>query len=68
MGFDYFKASDGWLECFKKRNNITFKIVSGDSNDVNMDVVLDYQQNLKNLFADYEDRNIFNCDETGLFF
>ena len=32
-----FNASSGWLERFKKRNNITFRAISGESTSVNQD-------------------------------
>ena len=34
MGHDQFKASNGWLECFKKRHNIRQFAVSGEEADV----------------------------------
>ena len=34
MGDDDFKASNGWLECFKKRHNISSKEICGEAADV----------------------------------
>ena len=34
MGHDQFKASNGWLECFKKCHNIRQFAVSGEEADV----------------------------------
>lgn len=28
-----FVASNGWLESFRRRHNISFKVISGESND-----------------------------------
>uniref|UniRef100_A0A3B3Q9M8 HTH CENPB-type domain-containing protein n=1 Tax=Paramormyrops kingsleyae TaxID=1676925 RepID=A0A3B3Q9M8_9TELE len=46
LGHSDFKASQGWLDRFKKRHNIT---------------------QMRTLLDTYEARNIFNVDETGVF-
>lgn len=63
-----FAASEGWLTNFKKRNGVTFKKVCGESGSVNDAVCLDWYSKLKTLIANYDPRDIFNTDETGLFF
>ncbi|GFW10872.1 uncharacterized protein TNCV_3869571 [Trichonephila clavipes] len=61
-----FSASEGWLTNFKKRNGIVFKCVESSSVDIN--VCSKWQNSLSDLIKEYEPRNIFNTDETGLFF
>jgi hypothetical protein len=39
LGNDQFKASTGWLESFKKRNNIVWNGVCGESKDVDGNVM-----------------------------
>lgn len=68
LGVINFKASDGWLSKLKKRHNIVLKIMSGESHDVNMDAVNEWTETLPNLLKDFEPEDIFNMDETGLFF
>jgi len=68
LGLGDFKASSGWLEKFRKRHNISFKAVSGEAGSVDMDVVEDWQGKLGDLCKDYAPEDIFNCDETGLYF
>jgi hypothetical protein len=63
-----FAASSGWLERFKKRHNITFKTVSGEAGSVSPEDVGQFQEKLPSLLRDYNPRDIFNADETGLFF
>lgn len=63
-----FSASEGWLTNFKKRNDIVFKKICGESASVNVDVCLDWEKKLETLTENYEPHNIFNTDETGLFF
>ncbi|GFV21449.1 tigger transposable element-derived protein 4 [Trichonephila clavipes] len=63
-----FSASEGWLTNFKKRNGIVFKKMCGESSSVNINVCSKWQNSLLDLIKEYEPRNIFNTDETGLFF
>ncbi|XP_046680817.1 tigger transposable element-derived protein 4-like [Homalodisca vitripennis] len=68
LGHIEFKASNGWLENFKKRHNIFFKKVCGESGAVDDDVVVDWKASLPDLIKDYDPKNVFNADETALFF
>ncbi|GFX59468.1 tigger transposable element-derived protein 6 [Trichonephila clavipes] len=63
-----FSASEGWLTNFKKRNGIVFKKMCGESSSVDINVCSKWQNSLSYLIKEYEPRNIFNKDETGLFF
>lgn len=63
-----FKACNGWLDSFIKRNNISFKVLSGESADVSDASVDDWKSKLPNLCAGYAPKDIFNMDETGLFY
>ena len=63
-----FRASDGWLRCFKNRNGVFFRSINGEAKDVNVDTVENWKLNLPCIYDGYEARNIFNADETGLFF
>jgi hypothetical protein len=61
---DQFKASTGWLVSFKKRHNIVWNGVRGESKDVDESVVSVYKPKL---ISPYESKHIYNVDETGLF-
>jgi hypothetical protein len=63
-----FKASQGWLQSFQKRNNLTFKIPCGERGDVNIEVVESWISRVPELIKDYAERDVYNIDETGLFF
>ncbi|GFU19302.1 tigger transposable element-derived protein 6 [Trichonephila clavipes] len=67
LGID-FLASEGWLTNFKKRNEIVFKKMCGESSSVDFNVCSKWQNSLSDLIKKYEPRNIFNTDETGLCF
>lgn len=62
-----FKASNGWLESFRKRHNIIFNKVCGEANDVNVATVNEWKDKLKTITDGYDIKDIFNGDETGLF-
>ena len=69
MGESKFKASEGWLQNFNKRHNISLQKNNGEAGLVNMESARNYQQNiLPALMSGYEPENIFNADETALFF
>lgn len=63
-----FKASNGWLDSFKLRHRLTFGVVSGEGNDVDQSVVLNWIEKLPELLGQYDVKDIANCDETALFF
>jgi hypothetical protein len=67
LGITNFQASEGWLEKFKKRHDLTFKKVCGESASVDPCISQDWKNELIDLLVDYDARDIFNADETGLF-
>ena len=67
LGNTEFRGSNGWLESFRKRNNIAFYVKSGEKADVDIAVVEDWEKKLPALLEGYNPCDIFNMDETGLF-
>lgn len=63
-----FKASNGWLDKFIKRNDMVFRVLSGEGASIDSEVVDSWTEGLPAICANYNPENIFNTDETGLFF
>lgn len=68
LGNDEFKASDGWLTNWKRRNEVTFKTECGESGSVDPESAAQWMLSLDPILKEYEARDIFNADETGLLF
>ncbi|GFR60102.1 tigger transposable element-derived protein 6, partial [Elysia marginata] len=67
LGITTFVVSNGWLQYFVKRNNLAFGKLCGESGDVDGDVVTAWKERLPKLIEGYDERDIFNMDESGLF-
>jgi hypothetical protein len=67
-GVEGFEASDGWLTNFKRRFQIEWKTIYGESESVDPSVVEDWKEKLAKIINDYQASDIFNGDEFGLFF
>lgn len=63
-----FAASNGWLGNFKKRYDLHFKSVCGESAAVDTEKCDTWKSELPTLLENYRPEDIFNADETGLFF
>ena len=63
-----FKASNGWLESLRSKFSVGFFKVCGESASVDQAVVDDFRANLSTIIGEYCPENVFNADETGLFF
>lgn len=68
MGHDNFSASNGWLQSFQKRYNIRWAALNGEAAEVCQDTVDDWKQRLPALCEGYQPQDIFNADETGLYY
>nr|XP_022914667.1 tigger transposable element-derived protein 6-like [Onthophagus taurus] len=68
LGVSTFKASDGWLQKWRLRNNVAFKCISGEAADVNEEGINEFMKKLPTFLLGYRPEDIFNADESGLFF
>jgi methylphosphotriester-DNA--protein-cysteine methyltransferase len=68
LGILDFKASTGWLDNFKHRYGIQFRTEQGEAGAVDVRSLREWQQQvLGDSLAGYSADDIFNADETGLF-
>ncbi|XP_029656795.1 tigger transposable element-derived protein 7-like [Octopus sinensis] len=63
-----FQASNGWLEKFKNRYCIASRALCGENQFVETSVIENFTESLNRKLEQYCSKNIFNLDETGLFF
>lgn len=68
FGENDFKASNGWFENWKERNNIVYKQLAGESASVDYETAAEWMSSLDPILEEYEAKNIFNVDETGIFY
>lgn len=62
-----FKASNGWLDRWKKQYNIRHVKITGQSGDVSGVTVESWKERIPELLQEYTSENIWNLDETGCF-
>ena len=67
-GYDDITGWNGWLDRWKARHNIRCSVLNGESADVPEEAVRNWGQRLPLLCIGYEAKDIFNADETGMFF
>lgn len=69
LGHKDFQASNGWLEKFRKRHGVIHKVICGESASASVSNCETWKQTvLKPILKEYPRKDIFNADETGLFF
>ncbi len=67
VGQPDFEGSNGWLDGWRKRHNIKCVALSGEAAGVDPQTVDDWSSRLPSITEGYELRDIFNADETGLY-
>lgn len=63
-----FLASQGWFDKFVLRHSITCKTLSGEGGGVDQIAAQSWKANVENICRDYAPENIYNFDESGLFY
>ena len=67
MGHHQFKASNSWLDSFKKRHNIRHFTINEEAADVLDATVESWHERLKST-AGYKAEDVWNEDETRCFY
>lgn len=68
LGHDEFSGSNGWLDRWQRRHNVRMSTLSGEAADVSASIVEDWSRRLESVCRGFLPRDIFNADETGLFY
>ena len=63
-----FHYSQGWIQRFKTRYNISSQKLSCESAGVDPATVLDGTEKAREVIKNFARHNVFNMDETGLFY
>ena len=63
-----FSASNGWLDLFSSRHQLHFATLHGESAGVDTDVCNQWRSQLPRVCKGYDLKDIYNVDETGIFF
>uniref|UniRef100_H3AV61 HTH CENPB-type domain-containing protein n=1 Tax=Latimeria chalumnae TaxID=7897 RepID=H3AV61_LATCH len=68
LGVENFECTNGWLECFKARHGVSSRLVCGEANSAPQLLINEWKSmTLVAILAQYEPRDIYNADKTGLF-
>ena len=69
LQIDDFKGSDGWLDGWKTRHSVTFKMVAGEATSCTSEMTASWDETtLPTIISNYKLEDIFNADEFGLFY
>jgi len=68
IGEDKIQFSNGWIWRFKRRNGLRKIKYSGEANSAPIESLPEERARLRTILAKYDKENIYNADETGLFF
>ena len=67
LQIEKFAASDGWLEAFRRRKNVNFRALCGESSNVDKKAADDWKRPLPAVVEGYAVEQQFNTDETAVF-
>ncbi|KAM3936770.1 tigger transposable element-derived protein 4-like [Leptodactylus fuscus] len=69
MNVKDFVASSGWFTRFKERNSLSYCVAAGESGAVDVATVETWTtEQLPKILEKYDLKDVFNTDETGVFF
>ncbi|XP_037518472.1 tigger transposable element-derived protein 4-like [Rhipicephalus sanguineus] len=69
LGHDNFKARNGWLQGLKSRHGVVGRVSSGESSSADSDASASWvAEKLPGILDRYEAADLYNADETALFY
>ena len=60
--------SNGWIQKFKKRNQLHVYRLHGEAGSVSTESLPEERRKLKEIISKFNPADVYNADETGLFF
>ena len=67
-GLPDLKASNGYFRGFYDRYDIQCKSLHGEAGSVDSSTVIEWFTKVNNIIKEYENKDVYNLDETGLFY
>ena len=67
LGVEDFKASNGWLDRWKKKHHLRKMTISDESGEVSGLTVDSWKERLPEIVQGYSSEDVWNLDETGFF-
>jgi hypothetical protein len=68
MGVKNFVYSSGWLHRFKRRHGLTQHKKHGEAAEMNVEVLEGSRQRLCDIVKEYDPKDVYNMDESALFY
>lgn len=69
LNVEDFVASEGWFHRFRDRHNLVFRVLSGEAKEVDAETCATWRSGaLQQYLESYSAHDIFNADETALFY
>lgn len=68
LGKEAFQASNGWLESFRNRHQIEFRTFHGEADSADSTSASEFLARLGEICNGYKLEDIFNADETALYY
>ncbi|EXX50728.1 Pdc2p [Rhizophagus irregularis DAOM 197198w] len=62
-----FAASNGWINGFKERHSLKQYVKWGEAKSAPLETLDEKRKILREIIKDYDLNDVFNCDETGLY-
>ncbi|GBC31133.2 CENP-B homolog protein 2-like [Rhizophagus irregularis DAOM 181602=DAOM 197198] len=64
---DNFVASTGWIDKFKQRHHLKEYVKWGEAKSAPLETLEEERRKLREIIKNYDLNDVFNCDETGLY-
>ncbi|KAF4531378.1 hypothetical protein B566_EDAN019502 [Ephemera danica] len=68
FGVETFKASKGWYRSWKNKHGLNVYKICGEAKDAPLTSIDDFLKSLPTLIGNYDEKDVFNCDETALYY